>query len=141
MILEVFFLSLVFWKFFSNCQIFLCWKTWCLAISRLTSRVDALPSKSRSDLTKFQFLHKFRLRVCDLDLTHEIFPYAFTHFSSDSRVTDSQNAWKSVLKGWKWQFFQKICFLVPHDSLSLNHQNSSKLNQSCLDFVSWTTLK
>ena len=60
---------------------------------------------------------------------------------SGLRVTNSQNAWKVSFKGLKLTFFQKLCPLAPHDSLSPKLEISSKLNLFLLDFSSKTTLR
>ena len=62
---EVIFVTLVL-KVFLKISKFLCRKTYCLAVSRLVSRVDALFSKLWKQLRKFQFLNKFRQRVSRL---------------------------------------------------------------------------
>ena len=41
-----------------------CWKTFCLAISRLISQVDAVPSKSRDEMGKFSPFEKSVREFC-----------------------------------------------------------------------------
>ena len=117
MFLKVIFVTFVL-KIFLKISKFYCRKTSCLAVSRLISRMDALPYKSQKDLRKFQFLHKFRQRVsrlihecfathsrvlCDSNLAYENLPCAFAHFASNSRVAckslTCEMCKKSVLKG------------------------------------------
>ena len=143
---EVIFVTLVL-KVFLKISKFLFKKTYCLAVSRFISRVDALPSKLQKYLRKFQFLHKFRQRVsrltCDWFATQtwpaKLYPVHLHISRVACESLTHEMCEKTIFKRLKMSVFQKLCLFAPRDFLSPNHKISSKLNQSCLNFVSWTT--